>query len=310
MALEVVDVLVRDVAVPNDPVAGVVVRVYDETGTTLITSGTTAGDGHVSFMLDGDADPTPIRYQLRTFKQGIAIPQPKYVDIYSPPSDSPTGTNNFRLDAEVFILPPAVDPRLCRVSGYVLDPAGRPKRGIDIHFIHRFNPLIVGESPDEAVTVLGERVSHRTDKDGYFQIDLWRNGCYRAIIESHENVGRSVFVPDLAAANIGHVLFPRVYGCTFDPVGPWSIGVGQELVVSVETLLTSGYVIDGTAPEDLIYTISPGSVSVALEIRPDALVFRGLAPGAATLSIERVVKNLAYEPNPDVIGNGTTITVV
>lgn len=307
MALEVVDVLIRDIAVPNDPVAGVVVRVYDVTGTTLITSGTTAGDGHVSFLLDGAA--SPIRYQLRTYKQGIAIEQPKYVDIYTPPASSPTGTNNFRIDAEVFTLPPAVDPKLCRVSGYIKDPAGRPKRGIDIHFIHRFNPLIVGEDAD-AVGVLGERVAHRTDKDGYFQIDLWRNGCYRAIIESHENVGRSVHIPDLAAANINLVLFPRVYGCVFDPVGPWNIGVGQQLVVGVQTQLTSGYVIDGTAPEDLIYTVSPGSVAVALEVRDDALVFRGLAPGAATLSIQRVVQNLAYDPDNPVIGDGTTITVV
>jgi hypothetical protein len=264
MALEVVDVLIRDIAVPNDPVAGVVVRVYDVTGTTLITSGTTAGDGHVSFLLDGAA--SPIRYQLRTYKQGIAIQQPKYVDIYTPPASSPTGTNNFRIEAEVFTLPPAVDPKLCRVSGYIKDPAGRPKRGIDIHFIHRFNPLVVGEDAD-AVGVLGERVAHRTDKDGYFQIDLWRNGCYRAIIESHENVGRNIHVPDLAAANINLVLFPRVYGCVFDPVGPWNIGVGQQLVVGVQTQLTSGYVIDGTAPEDLIYTVSPGSVAVALEVR-------------------------------------------
>lgn len=307
MALEVVDVLIRDIAVPNDPVAGVVVRVYDETGTTLITSGTTASDGHVSFLIDAD-DP-PVRYQLRTFKQGIAIPQPKYIDAYSPPASSPTGTNNFRLDAEVFTLPTAPDPRLCRVSGYILNPAGRPKRGIDIHFIHRFNPLIVGEGA-EAVGVLGERVAHRTDKDGYFQIDLWRNGCYRAIIESHENVGRSIHIPNLSSANINHVLFPRVYGCTFDPVGPWSIGVGQELRVEVQTQLTSGYVIDGTAPEDITFTVSPGSVAVALEVHDDALVFRGLAPGAATLSIVRAVQNLAYEPDSPVIGDGTTITVV
>lgn len=307
MALEVVDVLIQDIAVPNDPVEGVVVRVYDETGTTLITSGTTASDGHVSFTLDGD-DPG-VTYQLRTYKQGIAIPQPKYVEIFSPPAASSTGTNNFRIDAEVFTLPQAVDPKLCRVSGYIKDPAGRPKRGIDIHFIHRFNPLVVGEGND-AVGVLGERVAHRTDKDGYFQIDLWRNGCYRAIIESHENVGRNIYVPDLAAANISHLLFPRVYGVVFDPVGPWSIGVGQVLVVQVATQLTSGYVIDGTAPEDLIYTVSPGSVAVSLEVRDDALAIRGLSPGAATLSIARTVQNLAYDPDNPVIGDGTTITVV
>lgn len=307
MPLEVVDVLVRDVAVPNDPISDVVVRVYDSTGSALVTSGTTDADGEVSFLLDGDVSPT--RYQLRTFKQGIAIPQPKLVDIYSPASGSSTGTNSFRLDAEVLTLPTSANPDLCRLSGYIKDPAGRPKRGLDIHFIHRFKPLVVGEG-DAAVGVFGERIAVRSDKDGYIEVDLWRNGAYRAIVESHENEGRSVWVPDLAAANINLVLFPRVYGVVFDPVGPWSIAVGEELVVGVQTQLTSGYVIDGTAAEDLLYSVSPGSVAVSMEVRDAHLVFRGLAPGAATLSIDRVVQNLAYEPDLDVIGDGTTITVV
>lgn len=307
MPLEVVDVLVRDAAVPNDPISGVAVRVYDSAGAVLLTSGTTDGDGHVEFTLDGTDPPT--RYQLRTFKQGISLRNPQAVDIYSPASGSPTGTNEFRLDATVLTLPQAVDPNLCRLSGYMKDPAGRPKAGVDIHFIHRFKPLIVGED-DSAVGVYGERVTHRSDRNGYFEIDLWRNGAYRAIIEGHENAGRSIWIPDLPAANINLVLFPRVHAVVFDPVGPWSVGVGQELVVGVQTQLTSGYVIDGTAAEDLLYSVSPGSVAVSLEVRDDALVFRGLAPGAATLSVTRVVENLAYSPDDDVIGDGTTITVV
>ncbi len=307
MALEVVDVLVRDVAVPNDPISGVVVRVYDETGTTLLTSGTTAVDGHVSFLLDGQDPPTT--YQLRTFKHGIALPQPQYIEVYSPVSSSPTGTNDFRLDAEVFTLPPAVDPKLCRLSGYIKDPAGRPKAGIDIHFIHRFNPLIVGEEA-EAIGVLGERVTQRTDKTGYFQIDLWRNGQYRAIVQSHENVGRTVCVPDLAAANINLVLFPRVHAVVFDPPGPWTLNVGQVLNIAVEVQLTSGYVIDGTAAEDVLYSLPPDNIAVALEVLDDHLVLRGLATGASELSVTRIDQSLAYEPDPDVIGDGTTITVV
>lgn len=310
MPLEVVDVLVRDVAVPNDPVSGVVVRVYDEDGAALLTSGTTDVDGHVEFTLDGQ-DPG-VAYQLRTFKHGIAIPQPQLIEVYSPASESPTGTNNFRLDAEVFTLPPAVDPKLCRLSGYIKDPSGRPVRGRDIHFIHRFNPLVVGDLSEEAlvVGVLGERVAQRTDKDGYFQIDLWRNGCYRAIVESHENVGRTVVVPDLAAANINLVLFPRVHEVVFDPPGPWSLAVGQQLVIGVQVRLTSGALIESTASEDVLYELSPGSVAVALEVRDVDIVLRGLSNGAATLSLSRVDQSLAYDPNPDIIGDGTTITVV
>ncbi len=307
MPLEIVDVLVRDVAVPNDPISSVVVRVYDVTGTTLLTSGTTDATGHVSFLLDGQ-NPA-VRYQLRTYKQGIAIPQPKYIDVFSPPTAAPTGTNNFILEAEVFTLPQAVDPKLCRLSGYIKDPAGRPKRGIDIHFIHRFKPLIIGSESD-AIGILGERVSQRTDKDGYLQIDLWRGGEYRAIIESHENAGRNVTIPDLAAANINFVLFPRVYGVVFTPAAPWSLGVGQELVIDVQTQLTSGYVIDGTAPEDVLYSLPAGSIAVALEVRDAQLVLRGLAPGATSLSVTRLDQSLAYDPDLPIVGDGATISVV
>lgn len=307
MALEAVTVVVLDAVVPHDPVEGLVVRVYDETGTTFITSGTTDSDGTVSLTLEGD-DPA-VSYQLRTFKQGVSIPQPQVIEVFSPASLSPTGTNSFSIDANVFVLPEAVDPRLCRVSGYIKDPAGRPKAGIDIQFIHRFNPLVVGEGAT-MVGVLGERVAQRTDRNGYFQLDLWRGGCYRAIVDSHDNVGRVVYVPDQAATNVMALLFPRAHAVVFDPPGPWSVAAGSELVVRTTVELTSGYVIEGTAPDDLLYEVSPGSVAVALEVRDDALVFRGLAPGAATLSITRAVQNLAYTPDPAVIGDGTTLTVV
>lgn len=305
MAIELVDILVRDIAPPNTPIAGVVVFVYDGTGTTLITSGTTDALGHVQFMLPGTAAPAPTLYQLRTYKQGISSPQPIYIEAYSPPAGSPTGTNNFRIEAAVFVLPQAVHPKLCRLSGYVFWPDGRPKRGIDIHFIHRFNPLIV-----DGVGVLGERVTCRTDKDGYVQVDLWRKGCYRAIVESHENVGRSVHVPDLSAANINYVLFPRVAGVVFTPAGPWSLAVGADLEIEVEVQLTSGYVIDGTAPEDVLYSLPAGDPTASLQLLDDRIILHGNTPGTASLTVARVDSSLAYDPDTAITGSGTTFTVV
>jgi hypothetical protein len=307
MAVEVVDVLVRSVAVPNPPTSGVLVRVYDVTGTTLITAGITDVDGHVSFMLDGGSS-SHIRYQLRTFKIGMALPQPVYIDVYSPPASSPTGTNNFRLDAEVFTLPPAVDPALCRLSGFVRDPAGRARRGLDIHFIHRFKPLIVGEG-DDSVGVLGERIAIRTDKDGFLQVDLYRKGCYHAIVQSHENVARDVFVPDLGAANINLVLFPRVYGVVFTP-STLTVDVGTTLTVNVQVQLTSGYVINGTASDDIDYSQPDGNPSVDLQVLDDRLLLRGLTTGASTLFVKRKDTSLAYEPDSPIVGDATTILVV
>ena len=305
MAVELVDILLRDATPPNDPITGVSVFVYDSTGTTLITSGLTDGTGHVQFMLPGTAAPTPTTYQLRTYKQGISSPQPVYVEVYSPPAGSPTGTNNFRVDADVFVLPQSIDPHLCRVSGYIRGPDGRPKRGADIHFIYRFNPLIV-----DGAGVIGERVACRTDKDGYVQIDLWRNGCYRAIVEGNENVGRSIHIPDLPAANISYVLFPRVYGVTFTPPGPWVVGVGSQLVVNVQVQLTSGYVTNTTAREDVTYRLPSGDPTAAVQVFDDRIVFLGANPGTAALTVSRVDNSLSYVPDDPIVGTGNTVTVV
>lgn len=299
MATELVDVLLTDIASPHDPIAGVVVFVYDTTGTTQVTSGTTDATGHVQFMLPGGV--TPTRYQLRTYKQGISSPQPTYVEVYSPP----VGTNNFQLEAVVFTLPQSSDPRLCRVSGYIRWPDGRPKRGAEIHFIHRFSPLVI-----DGTLSLGERVTCRTDKDGYVQVDLWRNGQYRAIVEGHENVGRFIYVPDLTAANISYVLFPRVEEVVFDPPGPWSVAVGDSIEVMVEVRLTSGYVIAGTAPEDVDYTLPAGDPSVALQVLDDRIVLRGAVSGAPTLTLTRADATLIYVPDNAIIGSGNAISVV
>ncbi len=305
MAIELVDIVFLDSMLPNPPVAGVLVHVYDAAGAVLITTGTTDVLGHVTFLLPGTAAPTPTRYQLRTFKAGTSISQPKYIDVFSPAAGSPTGTNNFQINVNVFVHPPSPDPGLCRLSGYIRDPAGRYRRGVDIHFIHRFNPLIVGEE-----LVLGERVVHRTDANGYFQVDLWRKGCYRAIIQSHENAGRDIYVPDAAAANVNYVLFPRVYSVTYNPVPPFSLAVGQELVVLVETTLTSGYVIQGTAPEDVLYSLPVGDITASLQVLNDRILIRGATPGTTSIALARVDQSLAYDPNDPIIGTGATLTVV
>lgn len=305
MAIELVDILFQDIALPNPPVAGVLVHVYDQTGTTLITTGTTDGTGHVTVLLPGTAAPAPTRYQLRTFKAGTSTSQPKYIDVFSPPAGSPTGTNNFKISLSVFTHPPAPDPNLCRLSGYIRDPGGRYVRGVDIHFIHRFNPLVVGEE-----LVLGERITQRTDSSGYFQVDLWRKGCYRAIIQSHENAGRDVYVPDLASANIATVLFPRVYSVEYTPAAPWSLAVGTELSIAVKVTLTSGFVIDGTASEDVLYSLPADDITASLQVLNDRIILRGANPGTTSVRLARVDNSLAYDPNDPIVGDGATFTVV
>jgi hypothetical protein len=295
-----VDITIVAQGVPADPVSGVLVRVYDSLGAAVVTEGTTDADGLVQFMLDGESPPT--RYQLRTYKAGVAIPNPKYIDVYGTISESPTGTNTFILnDANVFTHPQSMDPKLCRLSGYIRDPAGRYRPGRDIHFIYRYHPLVVGDE-----LILGEKVAVRTDRNGYIEVDLWRNGCYRAVIESHENAGRNIFVPDLPAANINHVLFPRPHRVIFDPAPPWAIAVDDELEVDVQVELSSGYVIDGTAQEDVEFSVEGDGVS--LQVLDDRLVLRRSAAGTAALRITRLITSISYDPDEAVIGDESEIT--
>jgi hypothetical protein len=301
MPVELVSLSIQSQGVPADPVAGVLVRVYDEAGATVITEGITDVQGQVEFLLNGDDPPT--RYQLRTYKPGVSVPQPKYVDVYSPGSAAPTGTNAFLInDANVFVRPQSLDSRLCRLSGFIRDPAGRYRPGKDIHFIYRYTPLVVGDE-----LVLGDKIAVRTDRNGYAQVDLWRNGVYRAVIEGHENAGRNIHVPDLPSANINHVLFPRPHRVLFDPPPPWAVAVGSTLEVGVQVELSSGYVVDGAALRDVDYSVE-GS-GVALQVLDDRLVLTRSMVGTGTLRVRRLISSIAYVPDEAVIGDGSEITV-
>ena len=149
----------------SDPLDGVLVRVFDATGTTFIAQNTTAlvgADAIAEFTLDGD-DP-PIQYTIRLSKTGVGFDgalgdqykTPQLIDIYSPPANSPTGTNDFDVKGETFERPAATDPRLCRCSGFFKDGAGRPLPNLDLFFINQFRPAIV-----DGNAVLGERSTSR-----------------------------------------------------------------------------------------------------------------------------------------------------
>jgi len=304
MALETVTITVLSDDLVPVTVDDVVVRVFDETGTTLITSGTTGdpiADGVVEFTLDGDV--TPIRYQLRIFISGGSISSPKYIDVYSPAVDAPTGANNFELTATLFTLPQAVNPRLCRASGYVLGPDGRPRSGIDVHFIPCFSPLIVDD-----YGVLGERVACHTDTTGYISVDLFRTGVYRAIVEGHENSGREVVVPDRASINIFHLLFPRVATVDWSITAPWSVATGSSFDVTPELTATDFQVLDGAAAEDVAYTVENTAVAT-VEVVGTAIKVKGVAPGSTNVVVTRIDSSLVYIPDLDIVGGTVAVTV-
>lgn len=305
MALETVEITVQDDQVIPQLVDNVVVRIYDSTGTLFITAGTTGVPlpGKVQVTLPGGG-PIPITYQLRFYVNGGQIPSPQYINVYSPPTLAPvTGTNNFLITAHMFSLPDATNPRLCRASGYIWGPDGRPHRGIDIAFIPCFDPLVV-----DGIGVLGERRNIKTDKDGYVQIDLWRDGMYEATVESQENVTRIVSVPDMPSINIMHLLFPIVVKVTYAPVGPFFLAVGGTQIVTPSIQASDYHVLAGTASEDVLYAVDDPTIASVL-IQQNTIVLNGLTPGTTNLRVTRKDSSIVYIPDPGIDGALIPITV-
>jgi hypothetical protein len=303
MPLETVEIAVLDDTIAAQPVDDVVIRVYDEAGAALITEATSGSlsPGRVQLTLNGEV--TPERYQLRFYIAGGRISSPQYIDVYSPPGDAPTGANNFEVEATVFTLPSATNPRLCRASGYIWGPDGRPIRGIDMAFVPLFRPLVV-----DGFGVLGERVNARTDKDGYIEIDLIRNGMYYATVESQENVQREVCVPDRSSINIMHLLFPIVIDFATDPAAPLSLATGASLSLT-PTITSSDYrVLAGTAPEDVQYAVDDPSVA-AVTIEQGRITIHGLSAGSTNLRVIRKDETIVYIPDPGINGAIVPITV-
>jgi hypothetical protein len=304
MALETVQIKVQDDQIVPQLVDGVVVRVFDQTGTTLITEGTTGSviAGTAEFTLNGD-NPA-ITYQLRFYINGGSVLSPQYIQVYSPPSAAPPpGGNTFTITAALFTLPTATNPLLCRVSGFIWGPDGRPKRGIDIAFIPLFRPLVVGE-----IGVLGERVNTKTDKDGFVQVDLLREGCYFASVESHENVQRDVEVPDRSSVNIMHLLFPIVVKIAYGVIPPIAVPV-DGLVTLTPVITASDFrTLEGTAPEDVQYAVDDPSVA-SVVINQNTIVINGLSAGTTNLRVTRKDASIIYLPDPGIDGAVVQITV-
>jgi hypothetical protein len=299
MPLETVRVTVQtDDTVPA-LVDDVVVRVYDATGTTLQTFGTTGGvnPGEVEFTLDGDA--VPVEYQLRFYLLGGSIVSPQQISVYSPP----TPANNFAITAHVPTLPEAATTDRCRVSGYVIRPDGSPMRGCDIHLIHRYYPII---SSDRIVT--GERISHKTNQAGYVEFDLLRRGLYIATVEGYTDVPREVEVPNAPAVRLSDLLFPIPVSIAWDAGGPWTVAEGNELVLTPVVTLSSGVTVQGPAAEDLEYTVSDPLVA-SVSFTETELVVHGNAAGTTTLQISRRDTSIGVLPDPGISAGSLGITV-
>ena len=294
----------------TDPLEGVLVQVYDATD-IFVTQNTTAlvlTEAYAEFTLNGD-DP-PVDYTIRMSKAGVAFDgllgddskTPQAIQVYDPPAAAPvTGTNYFTVQGQTFTRPASTDPRLCRASGFFKDSAGRPRNDLSIVFVPLASPLIV-----DGDAIMGYQLDGSTDDDGYFQVDLYRGGEYRATVESFEDFIREITIPDASSANLVHILFPVVQTVEFDPT---SVSVAVDATVDVTlTITTSSGVVLDPVDGDVIFTTNDSDVATVQVTDEGKLRIMGRSAGTTTITATRADTSIITVPELQDVDFSVTVT--
>lgn len=275
---------------------GVLVRVFDSTGTNFITSAVSDDDGLASFSL-----PAPVTYQLRYFRERYSIQQPTLISVLESPVAP--ATNDFMAVGHTYIPPEAVNPLMCRCSGTFRNLDNSPAREHAIHVISIFDPILF-----DGNAMLTERLMQRTDERGYAQFDLVRNGQYEVTVEGLEDQQRIITIPDTASANLPDLLFAVVDRVEFDPPGPWNIPVGTRLLVTPRVFTTDGRQLVGIAPDDVLWTTGESSTALVCYAGLQ-LELRAGAPGNTELRAARKDTSIIRIPSTPISGVPVGITV-
>lgn len=293
----------------SDLVDGVLIRVFDITGATFITSDFTGNviPGAVEFTLNGG---DPIEYTIRMSKIGMCFngdlgdesKTPQKIGIYSPPTNSPTGTNDFEVYGSIYELPVASDSRVCRCTGRFLDMGGKPIVGMGLYLKGKNYPLIA-----EGNLISGPVNIKTTDKQGRISVDLFRNGKYSARLTGFEDLYRDIYVPDMPAFNLIHLLFTVVKSVTFTP-GSLSLTVDQEQEIDVEIIASDTRILESPALGDVEYIMGDTDIATFASTST-GLIIRGRKAGTTTLTVARKNKAVTFSPPSDIEYTPLTITV-
>jgi hypothetical protein len=296
VSYEPVDIYFKEKGSPSTSLSGVVVRVMNQAGTLLYGQGTSDLDGKASFLLPNGT------YQLRFFKRQVNFSNPQFVEVLEAPVAPQT--NSFDVFGESFVPPISTDLRLCVASGFFRRPDGSAAANHDIHFITRFNPLLL-----EGAAMLTERVSVRTDTKGYVQISLVRCAQYDVTIEGFEDYTRTIEVPDKLQTNLPDLLFPVVASISFDPPPPFHVPVNGLLTVTPTVTTSDGRILEGTALGDVLWKLADYNTA-GLGVSATQLILTAGAPAGSTqLLAERADQTIIRIPNTPILGVPASVVV-
>lgn len=291
---QVVDFFVTDTAPAASPIEGVLLRLYSADGKLFYTDTITNAEGHGGFLLDDG-----VQYQLRLYKFQVSFTNPLLFSLAAPPA-----LNVFDVKGAVFVPPVALDPRLCRASGFFRRGTGAPAANVDAHFIPKFDPLLL-----EGAAVLTERDIIRTDERGFAQIDLIRCGEYDVTIQGMDDMRRTISVPDAPSVNLPDLLFPVVHQITFSPPGPFEVTIGTDLPIVPTIIASNGEVLPGTGAGAVLWGTEDPTTAAVLD-NGTALALRAFKSGTTRLTARRSDTTIIRYPDLPILGVPQLITVL
>jgi len=292
MSIESVDIYVVDNALPANPLSGVVVKVLSADGKQVYAQLTTDVDGHVALLLETGT------YQVRFFKFAVSFAKALLMEVVAPPT-----TNTFRVKGEPYVYPSSTDQRICYASGFFRTPSGGIARSVDIHFIAKWNPILLEGSP-----IMPERVTARTDENGFVSVPLIRFGQYDVTIQGMADYQRQVSVPDAASVPIGDLIFPTVLAVTFDEAPPYQVFEGDPLVLHPHVFSSDlNELPDITV--DVLWSTSDGQ-NLSIVPAKDSITLVGALPGIYTLNAVRKDTSIVRIPNTPIQGVPVQIQIL
>lgn len=293
MSYEPVDFIITDNTPSAAPIQGVVVKIWDQGGVQVFGEATTDSTGTASFLL-----PSDVTLQARFYKQQVNIKNPQLFVVQQAPA-----VNTFEITGELFAPPTATDPHLCMCYGFFKDITGAPATNLTVQIISQFDPLLFN-----GAAVMVERVTLRTDSNGYLQVPLIRNGQYEITVAGFEDLVEIITVPDAVSANLPDLIFPVVGFASFSPAGPYTCPVNGQLVLTPTMTATDGEVLTGTGTGAVRWSLDD-ETKATLVVGVSTLTIQGVAAGVVNLTAVRMDTSIVRYPDPGIIGVPIQITI-
>ena len=180
--------------------------------------------------------------------------------------------------------PPSAD--LCRVSGYLTDPLGRPLKKFKIRIYSKDAPIV---TPNQMV--IGETMDVASDDSGYVQFDLYKGAEVDIILGNRAEQRRPVVAPDASTIDLLDLIFPYVASVQL-ALEETSLEAGDSTVATVTGTLSDTRTLDVTG----FSTLSSSSEAVATVSGSGVTA---VAAGDSTISVTEVDTTSLYTSPPD-----------